>query len=194
MVFKRLLYYYYSSGSFTSLFILVGGYLMYTREMDENSRSSSPERIKTENLDGDAIQRRVRFEQNNDGVNHENVDRLKQNIHENTVRTNEETYLTDVLPATQSTISEKLKHAQVSSNSGQDDQTLSQNSHRPDNQKSQKEGRRLSSSKSGQEQNLQDDQVHGETTYVHSTDNRNDNHDTQQMSSSFEDKHSKTPR
>ena len=189
----------YSSGSFASLFILVGGYLMYTREMDENSRSSSPERIKTENLDRDAIQRRVRFEQNNDGVNNENVDRLKQNIHENTIRTNEETYLTDVPPATRSTISEKLKHAQVSSNSGQDDQTLSQNSHRPDNQKSQKEGRRLSSSKSAQEQNLQDDQVYpddvnGETSYVHSTNNRNDNHDTQQMSSCFEDKHSKTPR
>ena len=170
---------------------------MYTREMDENSRSSSPERIKTENLDRDAIQRRVRFEHNNDGLSHENVDCLEQNIHENTIRTNEGKYLTDVPPATRSTIPEKLKHAQDSLNSGQEDQTLSQNSHRPDNQKSQKEGRRLSSSKSGQEQNLQNDQVYpddvnGETSYVHSTDNRNDNHDTQQMSSSSEDKHSKT--
>ena len=171
---------------------------MYTREMDENSKSSSPERLKTDTLDRDAIQRRVHFGQNNDSTKKDNVDHsLKENVHENAIKTNEETYLTEIPPATKSNLSEEIEHdAQDFSNSGQGDQTLSYN--RVDNEKSYRDGRRLSTGLA-KEQDVHDSQVYPDdvndvTSHALSADNTNYNHDTKQMSSSFEDKHSKSPR
>ncbi|CAB3985172.1 Hypothetical predicted protein, partial [Paramuricea clavata] len=165
----------------------VRGYLMYTRETDGNSKCSSPERVKTEHFDTDAVQRRVHFEQNGDSSKENNVDHgSKRTVHEDTVRKNEETYLTELPQATESNSPEEKQQTQRLSNS------------RQDNQKSHKEDRRPIS-ELPKDQNLQgnqvcSDDVNGVTSRVPSSDNRSESHDTKQMSSNFEDQHSKSPR
>jgi hypothetical protein len=160
---------------------------MYTRETDENSKCSSPERVKTEHFDTDAVQRRVHFEQNDDSSKEKNVDHgSKRTVHEDAVRKNEETYLTELPQATESNSPEEQQQTQRLSNS------------RQDNQKSHKEDRRpiseLPKDKNLQGNQVYSDDVNSVTSHVPSSDNRSESHDTKQMSSNFEDQHSKSPR
>ncbi len=162
---------------------------MYTGEADENSRYSSPERDKTENFDTDNIQRHVHFKQNDDSAKEENVDHgPKRTVHENAVRKVEETYLTELPQTTKPKSSEDKQHAKRLSNSS-----------RENNQKSHNEGRRISSELPTKDQILQDNQLYpnamnGVTSDVPSSDNKSDNRDTKQITSSIEEQHSKSPR
>ena len=156
------------------------GYLACTREEDE--RCSSEEKDKTVNFDTDLIQRHVRFKQNESSAKDGDHD-SKRNADENTVRTVEETHLTEIPQATKT--SEEQQHAKRLSNSSQE------------NQKSQNKGHRLLSES---DQNLHDSQhcsdiVNNVSSHVRpSSDKRSDKQDTKLMTSSFDEQHPKSPR
>ena len=148
------------------------GYHTYRREEDESC--SSEEKDKTVNFDTDLTQRHVRFKQNENSAKDGEHD-SKKNVDENTVRTVEETHLTEIPQATKT--SEEQQHVKRLSNSSQE------------NQKSQNKGHRL-------QDNQENSDIVNNVSYhqLPSSNKRSDKHDTKLMTSSFDEQHPKSPR